>query len=67
MSQERTEFDEVVRVSWDRWLQDFKRDMLPVFEAHGFSADAALIAFQINTVTNAIQTEADDDEPWRGA
>jgi hypothetical protein len=66
MSQERTEFDDEVRASWDGWLADFKRDMVPVFLRHGFSADAALIAFQINSVTNSIQHEADDDEPWRG-
>lgn len=36
------------RLQWRRYLREFERDMVPIFEDHGFSRDTALQVFALN-------------------
>lgn len=45
--------DDVVE-SWDVWLKRFESHMYPVFARHGYSRDAALVAFLTNLAYSAL-------------
>lgn len=55
-------FSKEVRESWDTWLAAFRAELLPVFTRHGFSPDAALIAY---ATYKSEPTDPDAGEPWR--
>ena len=48
------EFTEEQERSWRAYLEDFRRDVFPVFEAHGFTLPEAFLAWQSNRVTNTM-------------
>lgn len=47
-------FRDDVRENWHVWLIRFERFMYPVFAQHGYSRDAALVAFFLNLTHNAL-------------
>ena len=49
-------FPEDAERSWRAYLADFKSEVWPVFEAQGFSMDAAIVCWMLNRVNNNIDS-----------
>lgn len=70
---ETTHFSPETVPSWREYLKAFEAGIMPIFEKHGISRDAAIIAFGINGIENAIKIEADairksladDGDEWK--
>lgn len=73
-------FSPEVQERWASWLDRFERFMYPVFEARGYSRDAALAAFLLNLqysvlrdvrhntfVTADVLVDVEDDDWGPGA
>ena len=50
---------------WERWLSKWELEVWPMFERHGFSKGAALIAWHLNQLKNTLDGPPEDEE-WRG-
>jgi len=53
--------------SWAPYLQEFDTHAWPLFERHGYSKDAALLAWHLNQITAQLERLGypPDEEPWR--
>jgi hypothetical protein len=55
------EFTEKVELKWRRYLQEFKKDVYPMFEEYGFTLAQAYMAWETNRLKNMMQELVDKD------
>jgi hypothetical protein len=53
--------------SWDKWLDEWMKDIYPTFQKHGLSKDTAIIIYRLNMVGNEVaQLGEPEKEDWEG-
>lgn len=45
---------EEAEISHHQFLAEFDRDVWPIYERHGYTKDAALLAWQLNNIQNTL-------------
>lgn len=55
-------FPEGTKESWDQFLSSFNKEILPLFAAHGYSREVALVAFLLD---QWYQDDDEDDDLWK--
>lgn len=54
-------FTEEQKAKWKTYLDDFDKDVYPIFLAHGYTKETALSVWMMNRLYNALDPDKDDD------